>query len=161
VGRALSGGHLVVALILLRLAALLGVVLTAVHLPRLARTCGADPIAASWLGVASPLVFVHPVSGAHHDALTMGLLIAGLDLAARRRGWQSGVVLGLAAAVKATAITVLPFAVVLAAAAFAGRRRMGRGTAVVVLPAVAIFLALSGAGGLGPGCSGPLRGHTR
>lgn len=91
---ALSGGQLVVALIWLRLSALLGVILTAVYLPRLARTCGADPIAAGWLGAASPLVFVHLLSTAHHDALTLGLLIAGLHLATRHRGWQSGIALG-------------------------------------------------------------------
>jgi hypothetical protein len=147
----LSGGHLIVALFWLRLSALLGVVLTAICLPRLARICGADPAVAGWLGVASPLVFVQLLSGAHHDALTLGLLIAGLDLAARRRGWQSGVALGLAAAVKATAIIVWPFAAVLAAAAFAGRWRIGRGAVVVVLPAVAVFVALSVAGDLGPG----------
>ena len=146
-----SGGHLVVALIWLRIAALVGVVLTAVHLPRLARTCGADPAVAAWLGVASPLVLVHLLSGGHHDALTLGLLVAGLDLAARRRGWQSGAALGLAAAVKATAIIALPFAVVLAAAAYPAPRRLIRGIAVVMLPAIAVFVALSVAGGLGVG----------
>jgi 4-amino-4-deoxy-L-arabinose transferase-like glycosyltransferase len=129
----------------------IGIVLTAVHLPRLARTCGVDPAVAGWLGAASPLVLVHLLAGAHHDALTLGLLLAGLDLATRRRGWQAGVALGLAAAVKATAVIALPFAVVLAAAAFPARRRLVSGTAVVVLPAVAVFVALSVAGGLGPG----------
>jgi hypothetical protein len=148
---ALSGGHLIIAVLWLRLSALLGVILTAVYLPRLARICGADPAVATWLGVASPLVFVHLLSGAHHDALTLGLLVAGLELAARRRGWQSGVALGLAAAVKATAVIVWPFAAVLAAAAFAGRWRTVRGAAVVVLPALAVFVGLSVAGDLGPG----------
>lgn len=148
---ALSGGQLVVALIWLRLSALLGVILTAVYLPRLARTCGADPIAAGWLGAASPLVFVHLLSAAQHDALTLGLLIAGLHLATRHRGWQSGIALGLAAAVKATAIIVVPFAVLLTVAALTGRWRASRGAAIVTVPAVAIFLAVSVAGDLGLG----------
>ena len=147
----LSGGHLLVAVGWLRLSALVGVVLTAVHLPRLARAGGADPVLAAWLGVASPLVFVQLLSSAHHDALTLGLLVAGLDLAARRRGWPAGVVLGLAAAVKATAIIAVPFAAVLATVAYAGRWRTGRGALVVALPAVGVFVALSLAGGLGPG----------
>lgn len=148
---ALSAGHLVLALGWLRLAALAGVVLIAVFVPRLARACGVNPVEASWLGAASPLVAIDLLSAAHHDALMIGLLLAGLYLATRRRKWPAGIVLGLAVAVKATALIALPFAAILAAPAVLGRGRLVRGGAVVVLPAVASFLAMTGVSRLGFG----------
>jgi alpha-1,6-mannosyltransferase len=148
---AASGGHLLVALGWLRLAALAGVVLIAVFVPRLARACGTDPAVATWLGVASPLIAVDLLSAAHHDALTIGLLLAGLDCAARGRGRLAGIALGLAAAVKVTAIITLPFAVVLVAAATVGRRRLTRSSLTVAVPAVAVFLAVTAISGLGFG----------
>ncbi|MDI1464903.1 polyprenol phosphomannose-dependent alpha 1,6 mannosyltransferase MptB [Catellatospora sp. KI3] len=65
----------------LRLLALAGLALAAVFGPRLARACGVAPAAAYWLGLLSPLVAVHAVSGAHNDALVAGLTIAALALA--------------------------------------------------------------------------------
>lgn len=151
VAAALAGGHLVLALGWLRLAAVTGVALIAVFVPRLARACGVPPVEAAWLGAASPLVAVDLLSAAHHDALMIGLLLAGLDLAARRRAWPTGIVLGLAGAVKVTALIAVPFAAVLVAPAFTGRHRLVRGGAVVALPAVAAFLALTGVSRLGFG----------
>ncbi|HEY3503850.1 MAG TPA: polyprenol phosphomannose-dependent alpha 1,6 mannosyltransferase MptB [Actinocatenispora sp.] len=110
---AAAPGNLTVALVVLRLAALAGVLLLAWHLPRLARACGVPAGAACWLGLGSPVLLVHLVSGAHNDALMLGLLVAGLAYAARRRGVPAGLALGLAAAVKITALVALPFAVVL------------------------------------------------
>ena len=104
----------------LRLVALAGLALAAIGLPVLARRAGADPAKAVWLVLACPLVLVHLVSGAHNDALMVGLIVAGLALVASRRtpAWLAagGVVLGLAVAVKATAVVVLPFAVLVAVA---------------------------------------------
>lgn len=115
-----AGDSLAAAVAGLRVVALAGLALAAIGLPVLARRAGADPAQAVWLILACPLVLVHLVSGAHNDALMIGLIVAGLALVAARRtpAWlvAGGVVLGLAVAVKATAVVVLPFAVLAAIA---------------------------------------------
>lgn len=137
----LAGGSLAGVIAGLRFIALAGLALTALTLPVLARRAGRDPARAVWLVLACPLVLVHLVSGAHNDALMIGLIVSGLALAASavrphvgsgrpdpRAGnarpslpapvlmVAGGLVLGLAVAVKATAVVVLPFAVLAAAA---------------------------------------------
>jgi hypothetical protein len=129
----LAGGSLAGVVAGLRIIALAGVALTALALPVLARRSGRDAARAVWLVLACPLVLVHLVSGAHNDALMIGLIVSGLALAASASRPQEGVappavpapvllmvagglVLGLAVAVKATAVVVLPFAVLAAAA---------------------------------------------
>ncbi|MDT5043399.1 MAG: alpha,6-mannosyltransferase [Actinoplanes sp.] len=123
------GGSLAGTLGWLRVIAVLGVLLVACCLPVLARRSGVAPERAGWLFLACPLVAVHLISGAHNDALMVGLLVAGLavvagghrnDVAAgSRTGWAAllagGALLGLAVGVKATAVVVLPFAALLAA----------------------------------------------
>ncbi|MEV0807200.1 polyprenol phosphomannose-dependent alpha 1,6 mannosyltransferase MptB [Micromonospora sp. NPDC050200] len=108
-------GSLYASMALFRLIAVAGVALTAWCLPVLARRCGVPVRRALWLALASPLVGVHLVSGAHNDALMVGLLVAGLAVVAARPGrpgplLAGGVLLGLAAAVKVTALVVVPFA---------------------------------------------------
>jgi hypothetical protein len=109
----LSGGHLWVALLVLRLVAVAGVVLLATTLPTLARRCGVDERRAVWLGLASPLLLVHSVSGGHNDALMLGLLVAGLAAATSARGVPAVVLVTLAAMVKAPAALALPFVALL------------------------------------------------
>jgi alpha-1,6-mannosyltransferase len=116
------GGTLVASVALFRAIAVVGVGLTALSLPALARRCGIPEGQAVWLAVASPLVVIHQVSGAHNDALMVGLLVAGLALVVSSGGRTlelvgGGALLGLAGAVKATAWVAVPFA---ALAAIAG-----------------------------------------
>ncbi|MGW9194771.1 polyprenol phosphomannose-dependent alpha 1,6 mannosyltransferase MptB [Micromonospora chersina] len=120
----LLGGGLVGAIVLLRVVAVAGVLLAAFCLPGLARAAGVPTRRAVWLALACPLVGVHLVAGAHNDAVGLGLLLSGLLLLVRRPGRPralvvAGVLLGLAVAVKAVAVVVLPFA---ALAAVSGRR---------------------------------------
>jgi alpha-1,6-mannosyltransferase len=159
-----ESGQLLVAIGGLRAAAVLGAVLVAAAGPRLARACGVDPAAAAWLGLVTPLVAVHVVAGAHHDALVAGLVTAALcasikekgtlvDLQSRsflldRRAVAAGVALGLAVAVKVTAVAALPFALLLV-----GRWHRAAGLAV---GAVAAFGGLTVATGLGFGWVGVL-----
>jgi alpha-1,6-mannosyltransferase len=103
-------GSLPGALVVLRLIAVLGVVLIAVSLPALARRRDVPLERAVWLVLACPLIPIHLVSGAHNDAVMVGLLVAGLAV---RKPWIAGVLLGLAIGVKATAIVVLPFALLM------------------------------------------------
>jgi len=112
------GGGLAGTIAVLRIFAVLGVALTAVCLPVLARRSGVDLKRAVWLALACPLVAVHLVSGAHNDAVMIGLLVAGLTVVVLRPTTgvlvAAGVLLGLAAGVKVTAVVVLPFALLLA-----------------------------------------------
>lgn len=87
-----------------RLLAVLGMVMLAVFLPRLARSYGLDPTRAFVLGVLNPLLLLHLVGGAHNDSLMMGLLIAGLALAAERRPVLGIIVCSLGALVKVPAL---------------------------------------------------------
>jgi hypothetical protein len=174
-GRAVANGdaaQLLVALGGLRLAALVGALLVAAYAPRLARACGVDPAAAAWLGLVTPLVAVHVVAGGHNDALVAGLVVAGLALAATARqrsqpvaagparsqeaaqAWPAngpalaaGGALGLAVAVKVTALAAVPFAALLVLGPV---RRWGRAV-MLVAAAVAAFAALTLLSGLGTG----------
>jgi alpha-1,6-mannosyltransferase len=92
-----------VAVTALRLLSFAGVVLLAVWLPRLARTCGTEPSMAVWLGLLNPLVLLHVVSGGHNDGLMLGLLVAGLTLARQDRFAPALLLCLLAAAIKAPA----------------------------------------------------------
>ena len=64
-----------------RVLAVVGVVMIAVFVPRLARQYGRDPSVAFVLGVVNPLVLLHLVAGAHNDALMLGFMMAGLSVA--------------------------------------------------------------------------------
>ena len=95
--------------LLFRLVAIAGVALLAYFLPRLARLHGINPARAMWLGVLNPVVLMHFVAGAHNDALMVGLLVAGVTLAAERHCIGGTVAISLAASVKPIALLVLPF----------------------------------------------------
>ncbi len=149
-------GTLVSTLTVLRLIALLGVVLTAACLPALARRCGAPEGRALWLVLGCPLVAVHLVSGAHNDALMVGLLVAGLLLVVRRPGqfgslFAGGALLGLAFLIKSTAVVVIPFAALAAIAGPYRFRALVRDGGSVVGGSAAVVLATTALSGLGWG----------
>jgi hypothetical protein len=97
-------------------------------------------------------VAVHLVSGAHNDALMAGLTVAALAVAVTKKPAVAGLLLGLAIAVKATALIALPFAILLVAPP--GKRLR---TAVVTTAATALtFAALTLATGLDLGWIGAL-----
>jgi hypothetical protein len=163
-GGVAAPGHLLVAVGLLRLVALAGGLLIAVYGARLAAAIGADPATARWLGVLSPLVAVHLVSGAHNDALMAGLTVTALAVAAKRRPAVAGVLLGLAVAVKATALIALPFAILLTArhgrrprtAATTAAAATATTAAATTAAAAVTFAALTFATGLDLGWIGAL-----
>lgn len=144
-GAAAAFGSQLVAIVVFRLLAVLGVVAMAVGLPVLARRVGVPSERALWLVLCCPLVPVHLIGGGHNDAITMAFLVGGLAVLAapskRADGvapgglvvggpvvggpaWGGvapgglvvgGALLGLAVAVKPTIGVVLPFAALLAA----------------------------------------------
>jgi hypothetical protein len=155
---ALSGGLLPVAILLLRLVSIAGVLLTAAYLPRLASACGVAPARALWLGVASPLVLGHFVSGVHNDALMVGFVIAGLAYAAERKGVLAAIFIALAATVKAPALVALPFVALLWSVRMTGRWPVVKAGALTVAVAATAFAAVTVATGLGVGWVGAAAG---
>jgi alpha-1,6-mannosyltransferase len=95
--------------LIFRLVALAGVALIAYYVPKLAELHGIDPDRALWLGVLNPIVLMHFVAGGHNDALMVGLVVAGLALAAQQRCIWGAVAVSLAVAVKPIALVALPF----------------------------------------------------
>jgi alpha-1,6-mannosyltransferase len=122
---ALSGEQLGVALVLLRLVAVVGVVAIAWAVADIARRLGVDGVRATWLGVACPLVGAHFVSGAHNDALMVAGVLLGIALALRGRFALAVLAVALAAMVKVTAVIALPFIALLWARSAAHRRTVG------------------------------------
>jgi alpha-1,6-mannosyltransferase len=144
----LSGGHVMLGIMLLRLVELAGLALVAAALPRLARSLGADPPLALWLALASPLTLLYLVGGGHNEAVMAGLLVAGVSLACERRPLAAIAVCSLAGAVKLPAIA----AVAMIAACWLRDRPEHRLRALVASVAVcgAVLLAaglLTGVGG--------------
>lgn len=99
----LSGHHVLGTVIGLRLLAVLGVALMGIFLPKLASCFGRDPGTVFVLAVLNPVTLLDLVASGHNDALMLGLLVAGLYLAVRRRRLWAIVLCTLAAAVKAPA----------------------------------------------------------
>ncbi|MFG2007692.1 polyprenol phosphomannose-dependent alpha 1,6 mannosyltransferase MptB [Micromonospora sp. NPDC048868] len=149
-------GSLYGSIVLFRLLAVVGVGLTAACLPVLARRCGVPGGRAVWLALGSPLIGVHLVSGAHNDALMVGLLVAGLAVVVSRPGRPGpllggGVLLGLAVAIKVTALVVVPFAALAAIVGAYSIRALVRDGGWVVGGAVAAVVGATLATGLGFG----------
>lgn len=157
-GRAVAtvaGDRVVTTVLAMRLLAVLGVVLTAWFLPRLARAAGGDPRTAVWLGIANPLTLVHFVAGGHNDALMVGLTVAGLAIAidATDTRWvAAGVALCAAAVlVKAPAVVAIAFLGWVWARHLTGRWALVRACACTAGVALGTLAVITGATGLGFG----------
>jgi glycosyl transferase family 87 len=74
-----------------------------------ARRLGADPVFAIMAVGLNPLVLVHVVGGAHNDAITMLLVMAGVRAALAARPGPAGGAAATGAAVKASGAIVAPF----------------------------------------------------
>jgi alpha-1,6-mannosyltransferase len=82
---ALVGSHVIGGALLTRVLALVGLALVWAFVPRLARALGTDSTRAVWLAALSPLVLLQLASPGHNDLLMVGLLAAGVTLAAEGR----------------------------------------------------------------------------
>lgn len=109
----IAHNHVVPGVIMMRGLAVVGLLLVAWALPRLARAHGVLPQRALWLGLANPFVLIHGVGGAHNDALMIGLLMAGLALVTGHqtlgRLTAATLLITVAALVKLPAIAALGF----------------------------------------------------
>jgi hypothetical protein len=90
-------------IVLLRLLALVGVLLIAACVPRLAKLYHRDGAELFTLMILNPVTIFHLIGGAHNDALMLGLLVAGLTLAKEKRPLWGIILCALATAVKAPA----------------------------------------------------------
>ncbi|GAB1639759.1 alpha-(1-_6)-mannopyranosyltransferase A [Krasilnikovia sp. MM14-A1259] len=150
------GGSLGPVIALWRVIAVVGVVATAVCLPTLARRCGVPAERALWTALAGPVVGVHLLGGAHGDALMLGLIMSALALLVTRAGRPAGVLaagalLGLAVAVKVSALVVLPFAALAAVAGPVRFRTLLRDGGWLCAGSVSAMGAVTAVSGLGVG----------
>lgn len=163
----LSGDHVVTGVYLQRLLELIGLALIVWATPRLAGRFGVPKVSALWLGVGNPLVLFHLVIGSHNEALMIGLMLAGFELAVRhlpavRPGhppppvtrsellWlvAGAGVITLGAAVKVSAAPALGFLAVMVARRWGAKFRHLVGAAVLLL---VVFGAITVAASLGTG----------
>lgn len=79
----LTGDDIVAAALCHRLVELAGVLLIIWATPRLAHRCGVAEVSALWLGAANPLLLMHLIGGIHNEALMLGLMLAGTEIAMR------------------------------------------------------------------------------
>src|SRR5215475_3061546 len=155
-GVAAKLGSLTAAVVFFRVAAILGVIVIAACLPILARHVGVPTDRALWLVLACPLVIVDLIGGAHNDALTVGLMLAGLAVFSNRSNRLSGliiggVLIGLSISVKTTIGAMLPFAVLFAAGGpqLPALGVLFRKAVAVIGAALVTLVGLSYASGLG------------
>lgn len=146
---AVAGSHLVAGILLVRGLELVGVVLIARYLPRLAQAMGADPARAIWLVLLSPLLLIELVAAGHNDVLMAGLLLAGVTVALGGRPLPGIALCALAASIKLPGLAGVAFIVV----AWAREERTATARAQFVLSAVfvttAVLAAVSLSTGLG------------
>ena len=90
-------------IILLRLLSVVGVLLIAWCVPKLARLYHRDGAELFTLMVLNPVTILHLIGGAHNDALMLGLLLAGLVAAKEKRPIVGILFCALATAIKAPA----------------------------------------------------------
>ena len=158
----IAGDDVVLGVLLHRTLAVAGLLMIVWALPRLARRMGVSPVFALWLGAANPLVLFHLVSGVHNEALMIGLMLVGLELALR--GPEIGpAVLGGTALIAAAAQVKVPAALALGfLIVWCARHRGGRprdvvwAAAAVGGVAVATTVAIGLGSGLGFGWVGAL-----
>ncbi|TSD95402.1 hypothetical protein FOS14_18330 [Skermania sp. ID1734] len=161
----LTGDNIVVGIFLHRLLALAGVAMIVWALPRLARRCGVASVSALWLGAANPLLLFHLVSGVHNEALMLGLMLAGFEIALRavestqpiagRQMWYLVAGTGLMAlstTIKITSIVSLGF-LGMALARRWGRslRSLAMSAALLGVISAAVIFTVSEVSGLGFG----------
>lgn len=106
---ALSGGHPAVGIIVLRVLILLALAALVALVVAAARRTGIDPGAAVWMAAASPLAVIHLAGGLHNEIFPLVACLGAVVLTLDRRYAWAGAAIGLAVALKATAVIVAPF----------------------------------------------------
>ena len=103
---------------------------------RCARDRGLDPVRATMLFGLNPIVLVYAVGGGHNDLLMLALAMVAVALVLRGRERGGGGSLVASAAIKASAIALLPFMVL--GSARPRRVLLGAAIGAVVFAAIAV-----------------------
>ncbi|WP_083862754.1 alpha-(1-_6)-mannopyranosyltransferase A [Gordonia soli] len=106
-----TGDHVILGVIAVRLVMVPGLLLALWAIPRIARTFGASARMGLWLVLFNPMVVIHLVGGPHVELLLLGVVVTGLALVLGRRHVLGTAVLGLAVSIKVTAGIAIPFVV--------------------------------------------------
>ena len=147
----ITGTHIVLGVLGMRLVALASVAALAWLVPKVAARYQIDAGRALWLGVLNPLLLLHAVAGAHNDALMVALLVGGLLLAERGQLALAVVVVSLAALVKAPAALALAYLAPVWVARIGGRWRWPAGVGATIVAAAGTVAVVTVGTGLGLG----------
>jgi alpha-1,6-mannosyltransferase len=127
-----------VAVYVLKAISAAAVLATATLVARIAPARGVDPLRAAAFVALNPLVLVHVIGGPHNDALAILLMTLGVAAVLTVREASGGAALVAAIAVKASAATVAPFALLGAARK---QRLIAGALLAAVLSTVVAYLA--------------------
>ncbi|WP_333473262.1 polyprenol phosphomannose-dependent alpha 1,6 mannosyltransferase MptB [Lolliginicoccus lacisalsi] len=149
----ITGYNIVAGILLHRALAVAGVLMIIWALPRLARRCGVDPVIALWLGAANPLLIFHLVAGVHNEALMIGMMVVGVEVALKAiegtaplRGRALLLLLAGCMIIVLSATIKIPSILALGFVGMALARRWGRG--FISMAAAAMLLAVLAAAGI-------------
>ncbi len=146
----LAGNSVLGTVVLLRLAALGGVVLTGIYAPKIAEMRGYSKQAAFALSALNPIFLYDLASAGHNDAWMVGLMVWGIYLALKGRYPWACVIITLAGLVKAPAFAGLVFVGVRWGSFSTLSRRVRFGAYALAIGAVTTVLLGLGTGlGLG------------
>lgn len=120
-----TGDHVILGVLAMRLVLLPGLFLALWAIPRLAAHFGASGQAGLWLVLFNPMVLIHLIGGPHVELLMMGVLVVGVVLAVDGKHVAGLAVLGLAASIKVTAGVAVPFVVWIWLSHLRSERRAG------------------------------------
>lgn len=126
-GRAITsitGDNITAGILAFKLVSIASVLVMAWAVAQLATHLGVRPDVAMWLEVFNPLSVLHLIGGMHTENLMMALILVGCLCAMRLHpvpgGLAAAALIGVAAALKATAFIALPFVVWIMVARIAG-----------------------------------------
>jgi alpha-1,6-mannosyltransferase len=138
-----------------RLLAVLGFVLIAWAIPRIATACRVDPTFALWLVVLNPMLITHGIGAAHNDVLMLGLACSAFAIALTGHWGTAAVVAGAAAAVKLPGgLVVIAIAAVMSP--LAGRALRFASLAIAGAISVLTLVTIGELAGVGSGWMGAL-----
>lgn len=118
---AVVGDNITVGILLYKVVSIVGFLLIAWSVPKIATELGADSRVAFWLGVMNPVMVFHLIGGMHNESLMVGLVSVGVLLALRKRFVRAVVFIAVSVSLKATAVIALPFVVWMAMRHFAAQ----------------------------------------
>lgn len=126
-----------------RVIAILGVVMMAYAVPKIAYLNGISRSKAIWLVVLNPLVYMHFVVGVHNDALMVGLICLGILMALQHHPIGAITLIALGAAVKPIGLLAVPFIGLIWAGRTAGFWQRVKVWVYSLLITIAVFVLLS------------------